>query len=103
MEIVNQNKDRRARRKSSIDLSTMVYGKIPPQARDLEEAVLGAQFQRLAGFRIQGLVGGGDGGWQRPDLVPVATSTSVPDHRATSLIGRTESPTQNSRRICLVD
>lgn len=42
MDIVNQNKDRRTRRKSSIDLSTMVYGKLPPQARELEEAVLGA-------------------------------------------------------------
>lgn len=30
------------KRKSSIDLSTMVYGKVPPQAKDLEEAVLGA-------------------------------------------------------------
>lgn len=39
MEIINQNKNRR---KSSLDLSTIVYGKVPPQARDLEEAVLGA-------------------------------------------------------------
>lgn len=30
------------RRKSELDLGSMVYGKIPPQARDLEEAVLGA-------------------------------------------------------------
>lgn len=50
MEIVNQNKDRRARRKSSIDLSTMVYGKIPPQARDLEEAVLGAIMLEKSAF-----------------------------------------------------
>ncbi len=42
MEIVNQNKDRRKGRKPAIDLSTMVYGKLPPQARELEEAVLGA-------------------------------------------------------------
>ena len=40
--LTNLNKDRKARRKSALDLSTMVYGKIPPQARDLEEAVLGA-------------------------------------------------------------
>lgn len=40
--LTNLNKDRKARRKGSLDLSTMVYGKIPPQARDLEEAVLGA-------------------------------------------------------------
>ena len=50
MEIVNQNKDRRVRRKSSIDLSTMVYGKIPPQARDLEEAVLGAVMLEKSAF-----------------------------------------------------
>lgn len=42
MDIVNQNKDRRKGRKPAIDLSTMVYGKLPPQARELEEAVLGA-------------------------------------------------------------
>jgi len=42
MEITNLNKDRKNRRKPSVDLSTMVYGKVPPQAKDLEEAVLGA-------------------------------------------------------------
>jgi replicative DNA helicase len=42
MDIVNQNKDRRDKRKSSVDLSTMVYGKIPPQAREIEEDILGA-------------------------------------------------------------
>ena len=42
MDLTNLNKDRRQRRKSSPDLSTMVYGKVPPQAKDLEEAVLGA-------------------------------------------------------------
>lgn len=42
MELTNLNKDRRTRRKSPVDLSTMVYGKVPPQAKDLEEAVLGA-------------------------------------------------------------
>jgi replicative DNA helicase len=42
MDLTNLNKDRKSRRKSSIDLSTMVYGKVPPQAKDLEEAVLGA-------------------------------------------------------------
>ena len=50
MDIVNQNKDRRTRRKSSIDLSTMVYGKLPPQARDLEEAVLGAIMLEKSAF-----------------------------------------------------
>src|SRR6185503_15072602 len=42
MDLTNLNKDRKVRRKSSPDLSTMVYGKLPPQAKDLEEAVLGA-------------------------------------------------------------
>ena len=43
MDITNLNKDRKNRRKnSSLDMSTMVYGKVPPQAKDLEEAVLGA-------------------------------------------------------------
>ena len=43
MDLTNLNRDRKTnRRKSAPDLSTMVYGKVPPQAKDLEEAVLGA-------------------------------------------------------------
>lgn len=42
MDLTNLNKDRKSRRKGSPDLSTMMYGKVPPQAKDLEEAVLGA-------------------------------------------------------------
>src|SRR5919112_3851920 len=42
MDLTNLNRDKKNRRKSSPDLSTMVYGKVPPQAKDLEEAVLGA-------------------------------------------------------------
>jgi replicative DNA helicase len=42
MEITGLGKDRKKRVKSAPDLSTLVYGKVPPQARDLEEAVLGA-------------------------------------------------------------
>lgn len=42
MEISNIGKDRKKRVKGSPDLSAMVYGKVPPQARDLEEAILGA-------------------------------------------------------------
>lgn len=41
MELSNLKKDRNVRRKNP-DISTLVYGKIPPQAKDLEEAVLGA-------------------------------------------------------------
>lgn len=50
MDIPNLNKDRKTRRKSSIDLSTMVYGKVPPQAKDLEEAVLGAIMLEKSAF-----------------------------------------------------
>lgn len=35
-------KEFKARRKNTADLGAMVYGKVPPQAKDLEEAVLGA-------------------------------------------------------------
>ncbi len=42
MDLTNLNKDRKQKRRSTIDLGTMVYGKVPPQAKDLEEAVLGA-------------------------------------------------------------
>ncbi|HTN08113.1 replicative DNA helicase [Agriterribacter sp.] len=48
--LTNLNKDRKARRKSSLDLSSMVYGKVPPQARDLEEAVLGAIMLEKSAF-----------------------------------------------------
>src|SRR3984893_12562591 len=51
MDLTNLNKDRKARRnKSSIDVSTMVYGKVPPQAKDLEEAVLGAIMLEKSAF-----------------------------------------------------
>src|SRR5436190_12298989 len=42
MAVPNINKDRTQRKKSAVDLGTMVYGRIPPQAKQLEEAVLGA-------------------------------------------------------------
>lgn len=51
MDLTNLNKDRnKARRKQSVDLSTMVYGKVPPQAKDLEEAVLGAIMLEKSAF-----------------------------------------------------
>src|SRR5215510_1733315 len=50
MDLTNLNKDRKSRRKGSIDLSTMVYGKVPPQAKDLEEAVLGAIMLEKSAF-----------------------------------------------------
>jgi replicative DNA helicase len=49
MDLTSLNKDRK-RRKTSIDLSTMVYGKVPPQARELEEAVLGAIMLEKSAF-----------------------------------------------------
>src|ERR1700752_657343 len=42
MDLTNLNIDRKQKRRSSFDLGTMVYGKVPPQAKDLEEALLGA-------------------------------------------------------------
>src|SRR5688572_21053843 len=50
MEITNLNKDRDRKRRRSSDLSTMVYGKVPPQAKDLEEAVLGAIMLEKSAF-----------------------------------------------------
>ncbi|MGN6615866.1 MAG: replicative DNA helicase [Ilyomonas sp.] len=50
MDLTNLNKDRKTRRKPSIDLSTMVYGKVPPQAKELEEAVLGAIMLEKSAF-----------------------------------------------------
>lgn len=42
MDLTNTNRTSKRKQKPAMDLSTMVYGKVPPQARDLEEAVLGA-------------------------------------------------------------
>jgi replicative DNA helicase len=43
MDLSNLNKDReKFKRKPTADLSTMVYGKVPPQAKELEEVILGA-------------------------------------------------------------
>jgi replicative DNA helicase len=50
MDLTNLNKDRKTRRKSAVDLTTMVYGKLPPQARPMEEAVLGAVMQDRSAF-----------------------------------------------------
>jgi replicative DNA helicase len=41
-DLTKRNQDQKERRKKSIDIPSMVYGKIPPQAKDLEEKVLGA-------------------------------------------------------------
>ena len=44
--------DRKEKRKPAADMSTMVYGKLPPQAKDLEEAVLGAIMLDKSAFDI---------------------------------------------------
>src|SRR5437868_12931664 len=50
MELTNFNKDKKLRRKAPVDLGTMMYGKVPPQAKDLEEAVLGAIMLEKSAF-----------------------------------------------------
>lgn len=52
MDLTNTNKDRKERRKNQLDLSTMVYGKIPPQAKDVEEAILGAMLIEKDAFDV---------------------------------------------------
>lgn len=42
MDLKNLNKDRKKRRNPTLDLDTMIYGKVPPQAKEMEVAVLGA-------------------------------------------------------------
>jgi replicative DNA helicase len=50
MELTNFNKERKLRRAPAIDTSTMMYGKVPPQAKDIEEAVLGAIMLEKSAF-----------------------------------------------------
>jgi replicative DNA helicase len=52
MDLTNLNKDSKKRRKSNIDLTTMVYGKVPPQAKQVEEVVLGAIMLERGAFDI---------------------------------------------------
>lgn len=48
-DLTKLKRDRNLRRKTT-DISSMIYGKIPPQAKDLEEAVLGAIMLEKAAF-----------------------------------------------------
>ena len=50
MELTNYNKDKKTRRKGVPELSSMIYGKVPPQAKELEEAVLGAIMLEKSAF-----------------------------------------------------
>ncbi|MEN9572094.1 MAG: replicative helicase, partial [Bacteroidota bacterium] len=50
MDLTNLNKDRKTRRKPTLDLGSMVFGKVPPQSKELEEAVLGAIMLEKSAF-----------------------------------------------------
>ena len=51
MDLTNLKKDRKTRRKSgSLDLGSMMYGKVPPPAKKLEEAVLCATMLEKSSF-----------------------------------------------------
>jgi replicative DNA helicase len=52
MELTNLKDRKQQRGKRSVDLSTMVYGKVPPQAKELEEAVLGAVMLEKGAFDV---------------------------------------------------
>src|SRR5579871_3293904 len=51
MDLTNLNTNRKARRKP-LDLDTMVFGKVPPQSKELEEAVLGAIMLEKSAFDV---------------------------------------------------
>lgn len=56
MDLTSLNKDKK-RRKPTIDVSTMVYGKVPPQAKELEDAVMGALLLEQKAFdEISGIL-----------------------------------------------
>lgn len=50
MDLINTNKDRINRKKTPMDLGSMVFGKIPPQSKELEEAILGAIMLEKSAF-----------------------------------------------------
>ncbi len=50
MELTNYSKDRKTARKPKTELASMLYGKVPPQARELEEAILGAMMLEKGAF-----------------------------------------------------
>lgn len=53
MDSININKDRKSRRMGSApELGTMMFGKVPPQAKELEEAVLGAVMLEKNAFDV---------------------------------------------------
>jgi replicative DNA helicase len=50
MELTNINRDRKSRRKGSTEIGNLVFGKVPPQSKELEEAVLGAIMLEKSAF-----------------------------------------------------
>jgi replicative DNA helicase len=50
MELTNTNRDRKNRRSPSAEMGGLAFGKVPPQARELEEAVLGAVMLEKSAF-----------------------------------------------------
>ena len=56
MDTTNRNLDRRNRKKTNVEFSSMTLGKIPPQSRELEEAVLGALMLEKAAFDQVGVI-----------------------------------------------
>ena len=51
MAIPNINTNSKTRKKSAnVEISAMMYGKIPPQAKELEEAVLGGILLEKSAF-----------------------------------------------------
>jgi replicative DNA helicase len=53
MDLTNFNKDRKVRRKpAGPELTNMMFGKVPPQAKDLEEAILGAIMLEKGAFEV---------------------------------------------------
>lgn len=51
MDLTSLNKDRK-KRNHSVDLPNMVYGKVPPQAKEIEETILGALMVEPSAFNI---------------------------------------------------
>jgi replicative DNA helicase len=50
MELTNLNRDRKSRRKGTTEIGNLVFGKVPPQSKEMEEAVLGAIMLEKSAF-----------------------------------------------------
>jgi replicative DNA helicase len=52
MELTNNNKGNKFRKKPNIEVGSMLFGKIPPQSKELEEAILGAIMLEKSAFDV---------------------------------------------------